>query len=487
MTPSLSRSADSKANRLSAIRSSAAGVTAEAAAARVVSETAHDLRSPLTSILETVRLIHDGDLGPVNDDQQSCLAAVIDQCNCMDQMIGEMVQVERLRTGSPRANRSWTGIASIHAAVDEALRSWAGPRNVDVLWDIGDEAGKAVFADPLMLRRLIVNLATNAIRASREGGIVLIRLQRAESDEMIRWSVVDQGSGIAERDIHRIADRQVSLGGGEGIGLSICRQLAAVHFSTLQIRSRFGYGTEVSFQTPAMGPRSVAGAWSRWRVAARGPLQKPARTSRAGVGKHAAVRDNTVRQIDADTRVRLDPPAVTIELAHESGKPRCEDRFAAGIVTLGAAVSRQAADDFDRMLQSQLQMFELAYRTDVRRWVWLFDVDSHGVQNRITSLAEDASQAIDGLRMQWSTPQMIPVDDRRTVSRLSDLMVRESLAASTSSTAIDQDEVRLGSAPIVHSESAAIRLDAELRRLSDQMKGQSTRLRQQARNLRPQA
>jgi hypothetical protein len=326
-------------------------------------------------------------------------------------------------------------------------------------------------------------LASNAIRASHEGGIVLIRLQRTYADEMIRWSIVDQGSGMSERDVRRIADSHNQLSSDEGVGLSICRQLAAVHFTPLQIRSRLSYGTEVSFQTPAMGPRSVAAAWSRWRVAARvadrGPLQKPARRSGVTIG------NASIRQMNGDAKIRLDPPSVAIDLTHPSGTPRCDDRVAAGTVTLGAAVSRQAAEDFDRLLQSQLQLFELAYQTDTRRWVWLFDVDAHGAKHRIAMIGDSANETINGVRMAWSTPQMIPIDDRRTISRLSDLLVRESLAASTSSRVADQDAVRLGSNPIVHSEAAAVRLDAELRRLSDQMKGQSARLRQQARSLRP--
>lgn len=479
MNPSQSRTQQNQARPSAAnLRSTPSAVSA---AARVVSETAQDLRSPLTVVREAIRLVGDGSLGQVNDDQHACLAAAIDQCNCMDQMIGEMVQLERLRTGSPRANRSWIEVNAIRAAVDEALRSWATPHQIDVLWDIGDEAAKSVFADASMLRRLIVNLATNAIRASKPSGIVLIRLQRTHGDELVRWSVVDQGSGMAARDLHRIVDRNVASSSDEGFGLSICRQLAAVHFSLLQIRSRAGYGTEVSFQTPAMGPRSVAGAWARWRVAARGPLQKP--TRRSG----AMASNSAVRRMDGDSQVRLDPPSVAVELSHDTVAPRCDDRLAAGTVTLGAAVSRQAADDFDRLLQSQLQMFELVYRTETRRWVWVFDVDAHGVDERIAMIGDSANESIGGVRMAWSSPQMIPVDDRRTASRLSDLMVRESLVASTSSRVVDQDTVRLGSSPIVPNGNAELRLDAEMRHLSAQMKNQSARLRQQANNLRPQS
>ncbi|MGB7324288.1 MAG: HAMP domain-containing sensor histidine kinase [Rubripirellula sp.] len=485
--PNTSHSTAHRASRRSvgsvAGPSSAAFSTASAtdAAARMISETAHDLRSPLSSVRESIQLIHNGDLGSINEEQRGYLSSAIDQCNCIDQMVGEMVQLERLRTGTPRALRGWTPVANIRRQVDDAIRSWAVPRGIDVLWDSADNDDAAIFADEAMIRRLVVNLATNAIRASREGSSVLIRLMRTDSDEMIQWSVIDQGAGISERDIYRIADRQVSFDGGEGLGLSICRQLSAVHFSSLHIRSRLGEGTEVSFSTPAMGPRSVAGAWSRWRVAARvaerGPLQKPG---------HRRLSQSSARKLaDTENRVRLDPPSVAIEITSETAKPRCEDRIAAGVVTLGAAVSRENADAFDRLLQTQMQMFELAYRTDTRRWVWVFDVDAHGVDDRIAMINDMATNQIGGVRMAWTPPQMIPVDERRTESRLSDLMVRESLAASKSSTVTDQNEVRLGSSPLVHSDAAAARLDAELRRLSSQMRSQTSRLRQQARNLRP--
>ncbi|QDT03130.1 Autoinducer 2 sensor kinase/phosphatase LuxQ [Rubripirellula lacrimiformis] len=451
-------------------------LASEAAAARVMSETAHDLRSPLTAVREAIRLVHDGDLGAISIDQRGCLAAAIDQCNCIDQMVGEMVQLERLRSGMPRANRSWIDVAEVRRVVDDTLQPWAVPRNIDVLWDAAENAGAIVFADASILRRLIVNLVTNAIRASRDGSTVLIRLQRSRGDEMLLWSVVDQGAGISERDIRQIADRQVSLSGGEGLGLTICRQLAAVHFSSLKLRSRLGYGTEVSFQTPALGPRSVAGAWARWRVEARGELHQPSQHHHRADGMQAD---------DAVERVRLDPPSVAVEISQTTAHPRCEDRMAAGTVTLGAAVSRQAADAFDQCLQSQLQLFELVYRVDSRRWVWVFDTDAHSVDARIALVSDHAKSQVDGIRMAWSAPQMIPVDARRTEARLSDLMVRETLAASASARGVDQNDVRLGAAPIVHSEAAAARLDAELRRLSDQMRGQTLRLRQQARNLRP--
>lgn len=67
------------------------------AAVRRISETAHDLRSPLASIRKSIRSLHDGDLGPITSTQQGCLSATIDQCDRIDRMIGEMVQPEHRR------------------------------------------------------------------------------------------------------------------------------------------------------------------------------------------------------------------------------------------------------------------------------------------------------------------------------------------------------------------------------------------------------
>ena len=79
---------------------------------------------------------------------------------------------------------------------------------------------------------------------------------------------------------------------------------------------------------------------------------------------------------------------------------------------------------------------------------------------------------------------MIPIDVCRTARRLSDLLVRQSLSASTA-TAADRDEVRLGTTPLEPSPIASARLDAELSRLIARFSQQTRVLQQQAINLRP--
>ena len=347
-------------------------------------------------------------------------------------------------------------MAEIRRAVDHTLSPWTVPRRINLLWDGDDDPGMLVFADQAMLRRLVVNLATNAIRASAEGGFVLIRLARVRHGETIRWSVVDRGRGISEQEMRRVAEREFSYADGEGLGLAISRQLAALQFSPLRIRSRLGKGTEVNFETVAGSPRSVAGAWVRWRMSFATP--EPSLSS----GREGSIEWTAQT---GDRKMRLDPPTVSVSLSHAASRPRHAGCLASGFVSLGGTVSRNAADQFDAVLQSQLQIFDLAYRADARRWVWCLDADQEAALDRIEAISEVVAVRIPGIRMKWSRPQIISLDARRTVWQLSDLLVRQSLSAFSATRGFDSDEVRPGTGPIAPSAIAAARLDAEVRRL----------------------
>ena len=439
-------------------------------AVRLMSETAHDLRSPLTTVREAIRLVREGDAGDLSTDQAELLGVAMDQCDCIDQMVSEMVQLERLRTGAPRANRRWIELEEIRNSVDETLRPWALPKKIDLLWDLVPH--QAVFADASMIRRLVVNLAVNAIRASDENQFVLIRFSVKRDGETVGCDVIDQGSGMDERTLRRIARHQVSFSGGEGLGLTICRQLAAVHFSSLQIRSQVDEGTQVSFELPASGPHSVATAWIRWRQSILAPRHRPERRSEPLAQHHSRAMATRSRP-------------VTVQLHQSDAGPRFKDTFAAGIVTLGATVSREAADQFCGVMARELRKFDLAYRIDTRRWVWALDADANSVVDRMDTINAAAASCMEGVRSTWGQPQFIPIAGRGAAARLSDLMVRESLSAASCVHGLAQDEVRLGTAPIGPSVTASERLDEELRRLSRQMRSQSRHLQQQSQGLRP--
>lgn len=445
-------------------------------------DTAYHLRGPLTKIQESVRLVRDGNLGTINRDQRACLSAAIEQCDGLDEKLGAMV-LEPRHGGVPPANRRWVSVQEMRRAVDRAARPWLLPRQVTLLWDGTDEPNLSLFADPQALRRLIVNLVVNSIRVTETRGSVLIRLAPLRSGEAVRLSVIDQGSGISEAQLRQIARRQSFGEAAGGQGLMICRQLAALHFSSLRIRSRLGTGTEVGLDLPTAGPRCVAARWADWRVAQRTPSKR--------APHHVATghRDLIQRSRPERTghRARLDPPSVLVELPPLQTRPRCEDRLVAGTVTLGAATARSTAEAFNRVLQKQQRLFDLIYRIEDRCWVWIVDSDLRNAETELARIAEAAETELENLRLSWSQPQAIPIDERRTVAQVSDLLVRQTLSRSTSRSINDHDQVRLGTTSIPASPVAANRLDRELRQISGRMHRQIGNLREQSQRIRPPA
>ncbi len=462
---------------------SADEMTAIRMAANLLSETAHDIRSPLTTVRESVRLVRDGDLGEVNRDQVDFLSAAMDQCDCIKQMINDMVQFDRLQTGIPRANRSWVSVNMIRNAVEDTLRPWAVPRDIELLWDGITDTPVNVYSDPSMLRRMLVNLVINAMKVTAEGGHVLVRLVPARGGETLRWSVIDEGPGISESDLHKIVQRSVSGTGSSGLGFSICRKLAALCFSSLDIRSRAGKGTEVSFETPVGTPSNLAESWTRWRSSFRQPTKTP---RHRGAREVLGTGNPKAQEIDdLINRSRLDPPSLTTQLGIESIQPKVSDRFMAGTVTLGAALPSATSDGFDALLQTHARHFDLVYRIDQRSWVWIFDANLRDVPGRIDAITTAAEAQFDVIRARWSRPQSIMINGRGTTARVSDLLVRETLQASVPEKYVDQNQVRLGTAPLEQSEIAMNRLDQELKRLSARLRAQTEHLKKQAINLRP--
>ena len=418
---------------------------------RLISETAHDLRAPLTSVRESIRLVRDGDLGHLSDSQRDCLSAAINQCNCAGQLVDEMVQSRQFDTGFPNVRRDWISIDDLRHAVEETLQPWTMPRNIHLLWDGPFGRGERVYGDAILLRRLIVNLAGNSIRETRDGQSILIRAKRNSRGTAYRWSIVDQGNGISAEDLELIASGQAPERSSGGLGLLICRNLAAAHFSTLRLESRVGTGTAASFETVAGGPLAVIRAWTRWREASF--------QSSNDSMKREAMGQPT--KISMPRRMRIDtPPSSVVELGCQNQSPMFPGLVLTS-VSVGAATSKESADQFEKTLQRSLQVSELGYRVNDRAWVIAWDADAQSAVVRRNEL-ENHRVENGPTRLQWRDFRIVSdVGQRVLANRMCDLVVRAALsgvrfAAEPSTT----DET-----PIVPSMVAAERLQQQVQRL----------------------
>ncbi len=210
-------------------------------------------------------MVANGELGGVNDTQAQCLIDAISVCDSMQRLISDMLQLERLQAGRTRARRDWFELRPVCIQVGRSLDSLLRPRRLRLLFDGIESTTTMVFGDRNKITRLLENLVSNASRVVPEGATILIRALVTDENRSIKISVVDEGKGIDGQAWQRLVKRGLSESGSEGLGLSICRQLAAAHHTPLTIYSREGWGTEVSFELPIGGLLSVANGWAQWR------------------------------------------------------------------------------------------------------------------------------------------------------------------------------------------------------------------------------
>jgi hypothetical protein len=459
-------------------------------AVRLISETAHDLRSPLASVAATMELIRDGQLGAVTSHQTDCLQAALRQCDYLNTLVGELICADGLLSGGTTLQRRIVRREEIKQLVSDATTAALANKQIELLFDGLEENTANVYVDPNMLCRLLVNLVINAERASSDKSSILIKARDDQEAGISRWSVVDCGGGMSSTQLRELqhassatSTTRPPLSGfagsdhaaSTGLGIIICRQLATLHFSNLVIRSREGSGTDVIFETPLAHPSAVATSYARFRGRLNGPRIRPTATD--------AVAPSTAP-------IRIDAPSTWTEITLDllGPPPRCPARVAIGTIAITGEISADLSEKIDRTLQSRLGRFEMIYRTTRRTWVWALDADHRSIVGRKQQIDTAVNIHHGTATLSWSEPTIMPVGHRSLQSLLVDRMTTQALASTSSNangTHLDRDSVRLGTEPIVASPVAATRLDEELRRLSDHLNRQSERLRAQARAIRP--
>ena len=215
----------------------------------------HELRTPLTSVYGAALTLQKHQ---VRDDmRESLLAIVSDEAARLARLLDDALSASRLDAKKETFEIRPTDATEIANAAAEAARMRL-PLNMELELEVEEELPE-VAADSDKLRQVLVNLTENAIKYSPDGGRIGIALR--QQDSVVRFSVWDEGIGIAPNEqahiferFHR-ADPNMTRGvGGTGLGLYICRELVEGMNGQIWVDSREGVGSTFSFELPLAGP-----------------------------------------------------------------------------------------------------------------------------------------------------------------------------------------------------------------------------------------
>jgi signal transduction histidine kinase len=216
----------------------------------LVVEVAHDLRSPLTSILFLAETLQRGRSGAVNPVQERQLGLIYSAAFGLSSVASDVIELARGGDRLVDLDPIPFSVTDILESVRDIVQPIAEEKNLTVRLT-APEADFRI-GHPVALSRVLLNLTTNALKFTGEGFVELTAIQRP--GHSIEFSVRDTGRGIPPQSMATLFEpfrRRHKPGeyafSGSGLGLSICRKLVEAMGSVMQVETAPGYGTRFYF------------------------------------------------------------------------------------------------------------------------------------------------------------------------------------------------------------------------------------------------
>ena len=217
----------------------------------LVVEVAHDLRSPLTSILFLAEILQRQTSGDLNDLQHRQLGLIYSAALGLSEIASNVVEIAR--GGSQLAEDEPTpfSVTEILESVRDIVRPMAEEKKLAIR--LNPPTADHRLGHPVALSRVLLNLTTNALKFTEEGFVEIV--VRENGPSLVEFSVRDSGPGIssdAHRTLyfpfHRTKQGDRHAFSSTGLGLALCRRLVQAMGSELQYESKRGWGTRFHFE-----------------------------------------------------------------------------------------------------------------------------------------------------------------------------------------------------------------------------------------------
>ncbi len=213
----------------------------------------HELRTPLNAIIGFSEVLAERMFGEVNDKQAEYLADILESGRHLLGLINDILDLSKIEAG--RMELEPTDF-NLPGAIDNTLtlvRERAHRRGIALERTL-DERVSTVRADERKVKQVILNLLSNALKFTPEGGRIDVRTD--VRDGAIEISVTDTGVGIAPEDLEAVFEefRQVGSAAkkveGTGLGLAISRKFIELHGGRIWVTSQLGIGSTFAFTLP---------------------------------------------------------------------------------------------------------------------------------------------------------------------------------------------------------------------------------------------
>ncbi|SDI21797.1 two-component system, cell cycle sensor histidine kinase DivJ [Mesorhizobium muleiense] len=237
-----------------------AAASAEVAKGRFLAVVSHELRTPLNAIIGFSDMLLHEMFGTFKDPRQKEYVGLVKESGQhLLAVVTSILDVSRIEAGAYATEPEPFRFVEAVEMCQSMMRLQAEAKNIDLQAQIAPDAGE-INADRRAVQQILINLVSNAIKFTPDGGDVVVGAKRIGS--RLHFWVRDTGIGIAEEDFANLGKPFMQIQNdytrrfeGTGLGLSLVKGLVALHEGTMSIESMPGEGTTVTISLPVNGPK----------------------------------------------------------------------------------------------------------------------------------------------------------------------------------------------------------------------------------------
>lgn len=226
-----------------------------------ISNVSHELRTPLSIINEAVSLVLDEIPGKIVKEQREMLNIAKSNISRLAKIIDSLLDISKIEAGKLELQMRFVNLARILQETVADFRYVAKDKNISLTSEVSDEVIE-LWSDGDKIRQVLVNLISNAIKFTPQGGSVIVGCEDREQE--VIFYVKDTGRGISESDMPRLFDKFTQFGRkpgpgekGTGLGLAISKGIVEMHKGKIWAESKLNQGSKFYFALPKLSAQEV--------------------------------------------------------------------------------------------------------------------------------------------------------------------------------------------------------------------------------------
>jgi PAS domain S-box-containing protein len=227
-----------------------------------ISLASHQLRTPLSATKTYTHMLYDGYMGKLNPAQKKALSTIISATNRMNELISTLLNVTRIESGSVEVTPKLLHIDKIAEEVIKEVALMASNKSINLSFVLKGKASTSIKTDSLIVKEVMTNLISNAIKYTPDGGKVTLSVLPRKDQIVVE--VKDTGWGIPKYSqeqifskffrAQNIVQRETT---GTGLGLYLVKGLLEALGGEIWFSSDEGKGTKFSFSLPRRQTRPI--------------------------------------------------------------------------------------------------------------------------------------------------------------------------------------------------------------------------------------